>query len=277
MREFPKGGLIGKAVHGFQAYTQLNISIYSAYVCYFLILSIFPLLLVLLGFIRYTPLQVEHLIEMMQGLLPRDLQAQAEELILLTYAKLTSASAISLSAVTTLWSGSRGMFGLMTGLNSIYHLKETRGYFYTRIVCLFYTLAFLLLVILTLALHVFSNHLIGLLEGRPHRMIQFFLKVLNVRFLLLWAIQTGVFTAMFMVLPAKPQSFWQSFPGALLASLGWLIFSNVYSVYVDNYVRLTSIYGSVYALVLHMLWLYCCVGIFLSGGALNRFLCAGDP
>ena len=63
-----------------------------------------------------------------------------------------------------------------------------------------------------------------------------------------------------------------SVPGALLASAGWLIFSDLYSIYVEKYASLTNIYGSVYAIALSMLWLYCCMSILFYGGALNQYL-----
>ena len=75
-----------------------------------------------------------------------------------------------------------------------------------------------------------------------------------------------------MVLPAGKNGFWESLPGALLAALGWQIFSDLYSIYVEHYAHLSSIYGSVYAVALSMLWLYCCMSIVFYGGALNVLL-----
>ena len=95
---------------------------------------------------------------------------------------------------------------------------------------------------------------------------------MDLRFFLLLFVQTSIFTLMFMVLPNRPNRFWDSLPGALLASLGWLIFSDLYSIYVERFAGLTSVYGSVYAVALSMLWLYCCVSIMFYGGALNRYL-----
>ena len=77
---------------------------------------------------------------------------------------------------------------------------------------------------------------------------------------------------MFMALPNEKNTFRESLPGALLASAGWLTFSNLYSIYVERFAHLTNIYGSVYAIALSMLWLYCCMAIVFYGGAMNRFL-----
>ncbi len=271
MREFPRGGIIGKTVHLVRDLSRLRVPVYAANACYFIVLAVFPALLVLLGLLRYTPLEVERLGEMLDGILPEVLLAPAEELILLTYDN-TSGAALGLSAVTALWSASRGIYGLLTGLNAIYDVSEDRGYIYTRLLSVVYTFAFLLVLLLTLGLHVFGTSLLGLLERSGAPFFRFLLNLIDVRFFLLLFVQTGIFCAMFMVLPNRRNRFWDSLPGAVLASLGWLVFSDLYSIYVERFARLTNVYGSVYAVALSMLWLYCCMSIVFYGGALNRYL-----
>ena len=271
MREFPKGGLIGKAVHLGRTVAELRIPLYAANACYFMVLAVFPALLLLLGLLRYTPLEVEGLGEMLRGILPEALLAGAEELILLTYDN-TSGAAVGLSAVTVIWSASRGVYGVLTGLNAVYGVSEDRGYFYTRFISVAYTFAFLLILLLTLALHIFGTGLIGFLQRASHPFLRFLLRIVDFRFLLLLFLQTVIFTAMFMALPNRKNTLKESLPGALLASSGWLVFSNLYSIYVEHFAHLTNVYGSVYAVALSMLWLYCCMSIVFYGGALNRYL-----
>ena len=274
MRELPRGGLIGKAVHLIRSVNRLDVPLYAANACYFIVLAVFPALLLLLGLLRYTPLEVERLGEMLQGILPEALLAPAEELILLTYDN-TSGAAVGISAVTALWSASRGIYGLLTGLNAIYGVSEDRGYVYTRFISMLYTFAFLLVLLLTLSLHVFGTALVGFLENAGHPFFRFLADMIDLRFFLLLFLQTAIFTAMFMVLPNRRNRFGDSLPGALLASCGWLIFSNLYSVYVEHFARLSNVYGSVYAVALSMVWLYCCMSIVFYGGALNRYLMKG--
>ena len=63
--------------------------------------------------------------------------------------------------------------------------------------------------------------------------------------------------------------------GMGLAATAVLIFSNLFSVYVEYFGRLGNVYGSLYVLPLGMLWLYCCMSILFYGGALNRLLTEG--
>lgn len=271
MENFPRGGLVGKTVHFARAVAALRVPLYAANACYFIVLAVFPALLLLLGLLRYTPLEVERLGEMLQGILPEALLEPAEELILITYDN-PSASVLGLSAVTTLWSASRGIYGLLTGLNGVYGVAEDRGYFYTRLISVVYTFSFLLVLLLTLGLHVFGSRVLGVLRGSPRPVWRFLATVLDLRFFLLLFLQTAIFTAMFMALPNRKNRFWDSLPGALLASSGWLAFSDLYSIYVERFAHLSNVYGSVYAGALSMLWLYCCMAIVFYGGALNRYL-----
>ena len=271
MREFPQGGLIGKTVHLWRRISGFRVPLYAANASFFIVLAVFPALLLLLGLLRYTPLEVERLGEMLAGFLPDALLESAEELILLTYDN-TSGITLGLSAVTALWSAGKGMYGIISGLNAVYERQEDRGYFRLRFLSVIYTFAFLLVLILTLGLHVFGTKLLMLLQRASHPFFRFLLEMIDLRFFFLLILQTGIFTVLYTVLPNGRNRFFDSLPGALLASSGWLIFSDLYSVYVEHFAHLSNVYGSVYAISLSMLWLYFCMAIVFYGGALNRLL-----
>ena len=100
----------------------------------------------------------------------------------------------------------------------------------------------------------------------------FLVDLVDVRFFLLLMLQSLIFTLMYMVLPNGRNGFGSSLPGGILSSVGWLVFSDLFSIYVEHFNRYSLIYGSVYALALGMLWLYCCLSILFYGGALNHWL-----
>ncbi len=271
MREFPKGGIIGKVVHAVRTAKNMHIPLHAAYAGYFIILALFPALLLILGLLRYTGFQVESLVELMAEFLPGALVDTAEELVFSTYQNSTGAL-VGLSAVTALWSASKGIYGLLRGLNAIYGVSEDRGYFYTRFISVVYTFLFLLILLLTLTLHVFGSGLISLLTMVDNPVLIFLVDLIDLRFFLLLILQSLIFTLMFMALPNKRNRFLDSLPGGVLASSGWLVFSDLYSIYVENFSKYSNIFGSVYAIALSMLWLYCCMSILFYGGALNRYL-----
>lgn len=271
MRDFPKGGLIGRAVRVYQWLQSLNIPLHAANAGYFIVLSLFPALLLVLSSLQFLGLGVEQLMELLVGVLPAALMDTAEELIFNTYRSATGAVA-GIAAFTALWSASRGVFGLLTGLNAIYGVSENRGYFYTRFISVVYTFGLQIVLMLTLVLHVYGNTLLDFLRGIDNPLVIFLVDLLDLRFFLLLFLQTALFTLMFMVLPNRRNSFLQSLPGGLMTSIGWMVFSNLYSYYVEYFPRYALIYGSVYAVAVSMLWLYFCLSILFYGGALNRLL-----
>jgi len=246
-----------------------KVPLYAANASFFLILSIFPVLVVLLALMRYTGLQVEVFTDLVAAVVPGALMPMVNRLVLSAYVN-ASGTVMTVSVVAALWSASRGMYSFVTGLNAIYEVKEDRGYIRTRLMSMAYTFAFLVVLILTLVLHVFSGSLYHLLDTLP--IPQFLRGLLDLRMFLLLILQTALFCGMYMVLPNEKNRLMSSIPGALLATIGWQVFTNVYSVYAQKFTAYASIYGSVYVVALGMLWLYFCICIVLYGGVLNKIL-----
>lgn len=271
MGRFSFGGLIGRAYRLVRSLVFARVGVYASSACYFIALALFPSLVLLLGLLRYTGLEVRSLISMLEGVLPQALMPQAKQLVISTY-MATSGTLVSVSALTALWSASRGVYGLIKGLNAAYRVEETRGYLRTRLMSVGYTFAFLVLLVLNLILQVFGAAIFQALPQTQEPLVEFFTEAVDVRILLLLLVQTGLFAAMYKALPNCENTWAQSLPGAVLASFGWLIFSNLFSLYVTYFPRYANIYGAVYTVALSMLWLYCCICIVFYGGALNRYL-----
>ncbi len=250
-----------------EEFAELQIPVYAANACYFLAISIFPALLLMLASLRYTVLSAVDLIRLLEGILPGALMGAAESLIVSTYYN-SSAGLVGVSALAALWSASRGIHGLLAGLNRIYGVREDRGWLCTRLICVGYTFVFLLLVLLTLVFQVFGQTLADRIWlGR------LLSELIDWRSVWLLLAQVLIFDLIYMVLPNRRNPFWGSLPGAAVAALGWQLFSRGFSLYVERmFSRYTNIYGSVYTVALGLLWIYWCMCILLFGGLVNRIL-----
>lgn len=268
--KIPQGGLIGKGVSLVRRVQKMNISNHAANAGYFIILAIFPLLVVLLGILHYTGLDAADLLGFLAMYLPDALESAVEKLLVQAYAH-TGAASISVSAVIALWSASRGMYGILRGMNAIYDAQEDRGWLYTRGISVLYTFVFVVVLVLSLVLDVFGESILDMLVI-PGFLWNILSGVVDFHILFMLLVQTAVFTAMYMMLPNRHNRFRSSLPGAVFASLGWQIFSALFSLYVDNWAGYSAIYGSVYAVALGMLWLYFCLSILFYGGAANFLL-----
>ena len=142
MSDHPTGGIWARIRHWSRVISGLRISIHASSASFFLALSVFPALLLLLSLLRYTSLELRDLLNAVEGFLPEALMPYAEDLVRSIYEN-ASAGVVSVSAITALWSASRGVQGLMTGLRAVYGTAPSRGYLLQRLRSLSYTLAFL--------------------------------------------------------------------------------------------------------------------------------------
>ena len=80
---------------------------------------------------------------------------------------------------------------------------------------------------------------------------------------------TVIFALIYMSFSGRKIPLKRHFPGAVFTTFGWIIFSVLFSFYIDNFANYSYLYGSLAAIVLMMLWVYSCMIIFLIGGEIN--------
>ncbi len=246
----------------------MQIPLHSAYTAFFLILSLFPSLLLILGLLRFTQLEVSDLTVFLEGFLPEGLYPSALALVQSSY-RHSSSALVSVSALAMLWSASRGMYGLLCGLCAVYGQAQAGGYWKKRLYSVVYTFSFFLALLLTLVLHMFGNALLDYLWMKTDPVLMRVMSLIDLRSVLLLLLQTFLFSAIYALPPGAHRRVCKCIPGALLASLGWLLYSRLFSVYMAHFSDYSNIFGSVYALALGMLWLYFCISILFYGAAFN--------
>lgn len=249
----------------------MQIPLHTAYTSFYLILSLFPFLLLFLGLLRYTSMDIAQLKLTLQGWLPKNLVPIANSLVDSSYYH-SSTTVVSVSAVAVLFSSSQGMYGVRNGLTAVYTRSPGQGYLRNLGFSMIYTVLFLVMLLVTLLVYLFGTTLLDYLQMTTTPALLLLMDLIDLRWVLLLFVQSALFTLMYAYLPSKPNSVRESWPGAITASLGWLLYSQLFSNYVDYITAYTTIYGSVYILVLGMLWLYFCISIFFYGAALNCWL-----
>lgn len=251
--------------------SAMRLSVYAGNASFFLLLSVFPSLSLLLSILPYTPLTVEHLLDFCQNTAPDWMQPMLAYLVRTLYAS-SSAAIISLSAVLALWSASKGLLSLLYGLNSAAEVRESRGYLLRRLLCVLYTVGLLLALILMLGLYVAGQSLLRYVHARGFALAMFLEPLLRHLHLFSLVFLTVLFCGIFLALPNKRQSFAHVLPGAAGAACAWILFSELYSYYVNYIAHGSSLYGSLSVLLTLLLWLYACISILFYGALLNHLL-----
>lgn len=270
MNELPNNRVVKKTLSLMDYISSLRIGINGSSTCYFIVLSLFPFLLLILSLLRYTGFEVEHLTALLSQIVPKAMMPAVERLVVSTY-RSSSGTLVSVSAFMALWTASRGVHGILLGLNVVYDVEEDRNLIFTRIVSILYTFAFVVVLILTLVLNVFGDTIMDHINTEKGA-LWLLDRAIDLRFSVMLLLQTLLFTAIYMVFPNKHNRFWESLPGAILTSLGWLVASNLFSLYMEYFPNYANIYGSMTAVALGMLWLYTCINIVFYGGVLNHHI-----
>ena len=264
-----------KLFRAVRAVLGLNVPLYAANAGFFLLLSLFPGLVLALGLLRLAGLQVSSLLELMEPVVPEALMESLGQMVLQAY-ETSSGRLVGLSALVSVWSASKGVHGLLTGLSAVYGIRKRGTWLRRRLVSLGYTFLFYGALVLTLMFRVFSQALSKMVRPGGAGIFRLAVMLLRSRALVLPLVLTGIFAGLFTMLPGSRIKFRQNLPGAMVAGAGWLALGDLFSLHVRHFASLSRVYGSVYTLVPVMLWLYCCMNLLLWGAGLNRLLSRGE-
>lgn len=258
-----------------QNLAALELGVYAANASFFILLALFPAMLLLLGLVQYTPLTPTDLRDALVSLLPEALWPLLDYMVQELFAK-SSVALLSVSAVAALWTASKGAYSLLRGLNRVYRLRETRGYLVVRLRCTAFTLLLLVALLLSAALHLFGRHLALRLSLAELPFLRLLGGLLGQSYWLLTLLLSLFFAFVYAVLPNHRAAFAPMLPGAFCAAVGWEVFSALFSYYVNRFGNYSLYYGSLTVIALTMLWLYVCMGIVFLGAVLNRGLTRRD-
>lgn len=155
---------IYRLITGFMArLKEDHVGAYASQAALFMIMALFPMLILILNILRYTPVTRQFLIETVMTVIPSTFEELALTIINDVY-QSANGTLLSLSVIFTIWSASRGILALIRGFTNITHTKENRNYFLLRLIASGYTVLFVLVIVLTLTLMVFGNSLLALIH-----------------------------------------------------------------------------------------------------------------
>lgn len=251
------------------------VAAFSAQAAFFIIISAFPLLMLIIAVMQYLPFVDISTLNYLAALFPDKISDFIQKIISEIFSG-SSVAIIPVSAVALLWAASKGMMSILRGLNFIYGIEERRNYFFVRFLAVIYTIGFVITLLLMLVLVVFGNSLLNLISEKLPSFYGTALLIASFRTLGVFVLMTLFFLLLYIVIPNRRANVFTELPGAVLSALGWLGFSWLYGLYIDNFANSSYVYGSLAAAVFIMLWLYFCMYILFIGGEVNSILRAEE-
>lgn len=246
-----------------------HVGAYAAQSAFFILLSFIPFMMLLLNIIQYTPLTEEAVSSAVMAVIPEDFHGVVKAVIMEIYRR--SSAILPVSAIIALWSAGKAINSLTYGLNTVYHVRETRNYFVNRFRSMLFTLFFIAAFVVTLVLMVFGRSIQqGLTEYFP-AVAEFTGVLLSLRTVITMVALMFTFVLMYRFVPNRKASFESQIPGALIATISWQVLSVGFSFYLEYFPGVTRMYGNLTTIILMMLWVYFCMYLILVGAEINDY------
>lgn len=249
---------------------QDHVGAYAAQSAFFFVLCMIPIILLLLTLVQYTPVTKADVMTAVIKVFPSSVDSLITSIVNQVYNQSTGI--IPITIVVALWSAGKGVLAMSSGLNCVYDCQETRNYIFLRIRATLYTVLFILVIILLLVLSVFGNSLNILIEEHVPIMANIADWLIRARIFIMPSVMLVFLMLIYKFLPNRKDKYRKQIPGAVFATIGWMVVSWVFSVYVDIFQGFSSMYGSLTTIMLIMMWLYFCMYSILLGGELNVML-----
>lgn len=243
----------------------------AAQLAYYMLFSIFPMLLIAATLLAYLHIDKDSVFNMIKEFAPDQIMDFLEE-NLNTLLTQKNGGLLSIGIIATLWSASNGMNAVMKSLNKAYGVTNKRNYVVQRLLSMFFTLAMLATVGATLLLLVFGQQIGMFLINHLNFSEDFLSFWNNLRWTVTLVVIFVVFTFLYWVAPNRRSTLISVLPGALFSTIGWTIASVGFAYYVNNFGNYSATYGSIGVIIILMLWFYLTGIILMIGGELNATL-----
>ena len=246
-------------------------TVHAAHTTFFLFLSIFPLIMFILNLLTLIHVDLGLLLKQVNKLVPEVFHSFVAGIVE-NVAVSSSGLILSATVVAAIWSSSTGVYGIMLGLNDVYRTYDTRNYLQRRAIAIVYTFFFVLIIGASMLLLVFGRRITDFLVIHLPGWKYIFSKIHDLKYPILCGILILFFNLMYCALPhgVPMKDYFRQTPGSIFSAGGWLLFSYVYSLYVDS--MSITLYGSLATLVFFLLWLWIIVIIIFLGGEINAMI-----
>ena len=234
---------------------------------FFFVLSIIPLIALVGGIASLFSISVDTVKDLLRSSFPKDV---ANLLI-----PIISGKGLNFNMVIFFFSAfflaSNGTNSMIVSSNELYQIKSTDP-IRRRVKAIFMTFILVSLLVFVLLVPAFGDMIVRALsqffkDGKLYDVvyqtyqiakypISLFLIYFNIKLL-------------YTLAPDKRIPSYTTTYGALFTTVAWIILTEVYSIYVEVFVKYDIFYGSISNILILLLWVYLLAYVFVFGMALN--------
>ena len=248
-----------------------HVGAFAAQTAFFLFLSIFPFLAVLLSLAQFLPISYEEITAFIVDNVPLHFQSLILQIFGDIYHGATKTSTI-VSIIMALWSSAKAMLAVKNCLDEIYRARDQRNYVFKRILSMFYILITVGIMMLMIFLNTFGKRILTFINTRITEVGNSTWHIFDLRAPITFGLMFILMVILYTFTPNRKLRMRRQIPGALFASVGWVVVSKIFTLVIHFYYDFSKVYGSLSSVVLIMLWVYSLVWILYIGAMMNEFI-----
>lgn len=245
----------------------------AAIMAYFSMLAIFPAAILILTLLPY--LGIPNLEQTIIAALYRSIPEQAAELFTSTVKNVVSerrGGLLSFAILGTIWAASSGLQVVMEQIHATYDGQDKRPYWKRRSIAIFLVFAVGLLVIGAFGLVLVGDMIHDRLLVTMGEDALFLWLFPMLRWGTIWLMLLSALSLFYYFGPDIRQRYRLITPGAVLATVLFILASLGFRTYVSHFGSYEATYGSLGAAIVLLLWLYVGGLVILVGSEVNGLL-----
>jgi membrane protein len=270
--------LIGRTTRRLMWETAMdNTTGLAAQMAYQLIFALAPGLLFLwhlLGLFGTDPAKLHRMFVILKDFMPPDQKVQDILDAALANVVLTGSERFfsNVEIALGIFLGTMFIATISRALSETHGVVEDRHWWSKYIISFFLLFWFGITILFCFNAVVFGERLAGIAEVNFQLRIplQEWVAALNLPFTAVALV--GLALALYLITPENYLTIRQALPGAILFSLGWLVVTKLFQLYVSKYDRYNPTYLAVASIIMLLTWMYLTCLLLLLGGKLNAIL-----
>ncbi|KRM91907.1 ribonuclease BN [Liquorilactobacillus cacaonum DSM 21116] len=192
--------------------------------------------------------------------------------LIISFLDRSSGGLISVSVLVALWATSRGVNALKLAFNEAYGVEESENAIVARIISFFLTLIFICLMVIIILLFSFGQTVLDYLTpifrlpselGSIFGTFKWPITLMGLFFII---------SLIYYFLPNAKLHLHLIIPGAIIATLGWIILAQGFSIYVRYFAKSVLSYGTIGTFIVLLFWLNYSGWVIMIGAIFNASL-----
>ncbi|HFI0235312.1 TPA: YihY/virulence factor BrkB family protein [Streptococcus suis] len=255
----------------FAFYQSAELELTSVAVAYYLIISIFPILMTLGSLLPYLSIDVTQILTILEDLFPASLYPSVVHIVTNVLTQ-PSNTWLGFSILTTLWTISKSMSVLQKAVNKAYGVSKHRDFIIGRLVGIFLGIGLQIIITLGALILAFGNSLAQLLTRQFGIESKLWTSLVSQsQYLALIVLFVALLMLYFFLPNVRIRKIRYVLPGAIFVVLTLGTVGRLFGLYVDAYANKLLDFRfvtSVIFLVL-MLWFVFMANLLIVGAVLN--------